>query len=340
MGIIFISIFLFFFVVFLIFYFNKSSTKIKNVVLNKIHHTYEYINDHNYEIISIFPENNVYEMIIIHIPGNPGLIGFYENYFSKLFEKFNKKIKIIGCSNRGLLIEMPDNYEKNYSKYKRFTMNEQIKHHLNFIKHIMIKHPNKKIVFTCHSLGSYFLNKIMKKIDMKKIQAIFLLFPAIENLNLSKNAQKFTKKMVANHLSAIYIISFLYSILSIFPNFIKIQIILLLKLTQERHIINSVLKLINFKALLNFLNLGSESIRYVKSIDYNIFKKHQNKICFLLGIYDEWVPCPVLFYEKLKKKFPKSIFQIDDGNISHAYIMEGLNETIDFIYKQIKILKI
>lgn len=292
--------------------------------------------DNLYEVLSLTHVLNDESLFIIHIPGNPGLIGFYENYFSYLYEKFEKKVNIIGTSNKGLLnISWKESFKNGFFFIKRCSLKDQVKYHLDFTKFLMKKHPNAKFIFTSHSLGSYILLEMLNSLPAEKVLKGFLLCPAIENLAKSPKGMKFIYKSSKNSDVFIYLSSFLLLIFFFIPKIVKKGI--LSHISNEENIVENIIRLHDFNVALNYINLGGESLRYVKDLNEKIIRKNEKKLYFFYTMYDEWIPLNL--FNKMKTKFKKANFYLDDGRIAHAYILQGNEETVELVYKWIKPIK-
>ena len=286
------------------------------------------IGDHEYETLYLAHCNNDNSLIIVHIPGNPGIISFYENFFSILYESFHGEINIIGASNRGLIKNTwIESLRQGFFFGKNFSLKDQVDHHLDFLRYLIKKYPKSKFILTAHSLGSYVLLEVLKHLPKEKIRKGIMICPAIEDLSKSVNGIKRLYRLTREYKAFVYLSSFILSLLIFVPYQLKKGI--LSYVSTEEHIVEGVMRLHNFNVALSYINLGAESMIYVTNLNETAIKKNEKKLWFLYTMYDDWIP--LYLYNKNRKKFKNAHFYLDHGRIQHAYIFKGLNETVQFI---------
>lgn len=306
----------------------KPQPKLHKFLYNRIK-----INDHEYETLSLIHDKKKENLFLVQIPGNPGLIGFYEKFFCNLYEVFHQEINIIGASNRGLLnCSWFESLKNGIFFCEKFSLKDQVKHHMEFLQFLIKKHPKSKFIIMGHSLGSYFFIEMLKYLPKEKILKGILICPAIEHLSKSQKGIKLIYRISRQYKSFSYILAFLVSLFWLVPREIKKG--MMSSKSKDYIILDNMIKLHDFNVALNYLNLGSESLIHVNEVNANIIKINQNKLWFLYTMYDEWV----IFsnYVKMKNKFKKTHIYLDNGKISHAFMLNGSELTAQHIYNWIK----
>ena len=290
------------------------------------------IDNIDYETLSFSHCENKEDLFIVHFPGNPGICGFYENYFSKLYESFQGKINIIGTSNKGLLsVSWAESFKNLFFLYERATIKDQVKYHLNFVKYLIKKHPKSKFILTAHSLGAYILLETLKDLPKEKILKGINLCPAIDNLSKSPKGMSFPYKQSHSDF-LLYLSVFLFSLFFFVPMQVKKGIMSFI--TIDENILYYIIRLHEFNVGLNYINLGAESLKYVQDVNSKAIRENEKKLWFLYVMYDDWIP--IYLFDRMRNKYKKAHFSIDDGKIGHAYIFKGLDETVEYVRKCIQ----
>jgi len=88
------------------------------------------------------------------IPGNPGLIKFYDSFLDELHRLLNREVEITGISHANHFIS-----KKNTSV---FDLDSQIDHKISFMLKEIKQNPNQKYVLIGHSIGCYMILKMIE----------------------------------------------------------------------------------------------------------------------------------------------------------------------------------
>jgi len=118
--------------------------------------------------------------LIIVIPGNPGLIGYYETFMAALHENLQGKFVIWGIGHGGH--EKPSSVDlpcinKNPDL---FTLDGQIKHKISFIDKYV--GPGPKLHLVGHSIGGKIATELVKHYGSNYDVNAYLLFPTLERM--------------------------------------------------------------------------------------------------------------------------------------------------------------
>ncbi|KAI5967698.1 hypothetical protein CANMA_002878 [Candida margitis] len=165
-----------------------------------------------FEVLSTEPETRVYHSppvspsasnndILIMIPGNPGLVGYYITYLDYI-QKAIPQFEVFGIDYLGFN-KLPTTKQQHI-----YTVEEQINHNYLVIKHKIEQQqqqPTKpSFYFLSHSLGGFITQRTIKKLleddDLKgKFQVKFngMITPTISNIAGSESGTKFTKMINA-----------------------------------------------------------------------------------------------------------------------------------------------
>ncbi|KAG5866152.1 hypothetical protein JTB14_017002 [Gonioctena quinquepunctata] len=121
------------------------------------------------------------EDIVIIIPGNPGVNGFYENFAKTLHEKLGYSVWCIGHAGHNLPEQVLSPLPKFKGNEYVYGLKGQIEHKVDFFEKYIPK--NARIHLIGHSIGSYIILELLEHPSIKdKVADVYLLFPTIEEM--------------------------------------------------------------------------------------------------------------------------------------------------------------
>ncbi|XP_006813019.1 lipid droplet-associated hydrolase-like [Saccoglossus kowalevskii] len=121
------------------------------------------------------------DVLVLLIPGNPGIVGFYEDFMLTLYDASSRRVPVWGISHAGH--ELTPGMNKRCCTWKhneKLNLRGQVKHKVDFIKnHIS---PDTKVILIGHSIGCYIILEILKELPRLNVLKCVLLFPTIEGM--------------------------------------------------------------------------------------------------------------------------------------------------------------
>ncbi|CAF1634311.1 unnamed protein product, partial [Didymodactylos carnosus] len=155
------------------------------------------------------------EIVIMIIPGNPGIGGFYIPFANHLYNLCQKQVTITIVSHAG---HAPGTLCSNSKQRYWYNLQDQINHKLSYIENnIGLK---TRLILIGHSIGSYMILNMLEKFH--NIEHSFLLFPTIERMSQSPSGQRLTNLFPYLRFFIPFLI-YLFNFL--LPNFIKLKIL-------------------------------------------------------------------------------------------------------------------
>ncbi|KAK9887685.1 hypothetical protein WA026_000007 [Henosepilachna vigintioctopunctata] len=260
------------------------------------------------------------EKVILIIPGNPGITGFYKEFMKYLYDKHKCPVWAISYAGH----EQPTCASVEIPMYKEVGLQEQIQHKVSFIEKYIPENSNLHVIG--HSIGSYITLQLLKRTSIEKriIQA-YLLFPTIEHMKKTPNG-KFMYRYIRPIVSIVIFLAFIFTIL---PKVISLGLLkTYMKLTDTPSKDTDVIfSLIRPDILKQVFFLAFEELDQVCDRDDENIRKNLKRICILYGETDGW--CNHEFYENIKQDHPD--ISVEMSNYQHAFIFKENEEVANHI---------
>ncbi|XP_052762494.1 lipid droplet-associated hydrolase-like isoform X1 [Mya arenaria] len=265
------------------------------------------------------------QTVILVIPGNPGVIEYYDCFMEELYRRLEGRVPVWGVSHAGH-VQPPDGNQQLYDKlsYEVCTLEGQIRHKVTFIKENIP--ANVKLIFIGHSIGCYIILKILDQLD-HKIKRCFMLFPTIERMAASPNGRVYTPAL--KYLR--WLAPFLVKGVSYLPENTKRWLI-------ECHFKNEDIPSCTQSATLSFISpfsvsnslyMAHQEMQAVDKLDVPLLTRHMPILSFYFGSCDGW--CPLAYGEELRSRFPTGDIRTCDQGYSHAYVIDASPQMADIV---------
>ncbi|KAG9435684.1 lipid droplet-associated hydrolase [Apis mellifera carnica] len=258
--------------------------------------------------------------VVIIIPGNPGLAEFYKGFIKTVKSKLPTEVPVWIISHAGhvqppnnLAITMPSN--SNWTEH--YSLMTQVQHKIDFIKKYVPE--DVKIHLIGHSIGCWIiLNMLKDNFIAKQVTKCYLLFPTIENMDISDNGWWFTK--VVSRVA--FFLLFCAWIISNLPYYLQIFIIsiagILYRIPFKYN--NVILNMLNPYSLERIIKMAKEEMIEVKKRDDDIISKCADKLWFYYGNCDGWVP--IKYYKNLKSNHPYINAELCKHGYHHSFVLQ------------------
>ncbi|XP_074608459.1 lipid droplet-associated hydrolase-like isoform X2 [Acropora palmata] len=288
-------------------------------------------------ISKILPRCRIHKFVIVVIPGNPGLVEFYDVFVTSLFNSLKGQWPIYAISHAGHspTTEYPVNpFPKpsidKATAVKSFfplTLNEQIVHKNEFLKsHIP---PHSKIILIGHSIGAYIILNILKTCDRAAdITKAILLFPTFERMAVSPSGRYVTPAVRYFKWFAVSAVA----VFSVLPESVR-RFLINWWLSDRKNLIigsvESVLKLLTPQSIIGVVTMADNEMKEVVNRDDVVIEKNLDKFIFYYGVIDNWTP--VSYYEDIRKRFPDGEIYLCQKNFQHAFVLESSHEVAEMV---------
>ncbi|EDO34015.1 predicted protein, partial [Nematostella vectensis] len=263
------------------------------------------------------------------IPGNPGLIEYYDDFIISLFQWSGKTLPIYGVSHAGKLKNKQDEEASPECTIctGTYSLQEQIKHKQDYIEnHIP---PSMKIVLIGHSIGAYIALKLLKESSRAAdIVKLILLFPTIERMAATPNGRIITP--IVNYfkwfaVSTVSVVSYLPT------SFTRLLVRWWFSgKNTTNSVVDTTMKLLTSDASNNCLGMAYCEMQEVQDLDTEVIGNNLKKIIFYYGSSDQWAP--VSYYEELKSRFPEGEIYLCQRGFEHAFVLSASVEVAEMVW--------
>lgn len=284
------------------------------------------------------------ELILI-IPGNPGLGGYYKEFMQSLYQNLAERTSIWCISHAGHY-STPDLIALKGNEH-RFDLNGQILHKLAFIReHVP---PHCKITFVGHSIGCKIIMDLMNHLDSgnngnnskcstlaavpnfnsssREVQQSYFLFPTISWMRVSPAGKRVW--ILVAYLAAI--VSFLAFLLDLLPSQLKRTIVSVLRYGDSPCCKETTVDLIKGNVIRNVLHMAHMELLQVTEPDIETLTRFADRIRFYNSASDPW--CPLSYVDELKQNVPGIQVEVSDSGIPHAFVLNRANDVAGIVAK-------
>ncbi|XP_078585174.1 lipid droplet-associated hydrolase-like [Branchiostoma floridae x Branchiostoma japonicum] len=271
-----------------------------------------------------FPPDQDNKLLYLIIPGNPGVVGYYDKFMRELYRAHGGRIPVWGVAHAGHVI-LPDHVRRKNSDASKgpYGLHDQIRHKISFIKNHVPRDAN--LILIGHSIGCYMMLEILKRCPEVNVLKGVQLFPTIEHLKETPNCSRIMWMMpLLSFFQRLAV--FLAFLVSFLPDVIKRWLLKLVfvgyKLDQGA--LEASLNLFDPNVTNSCLFLGYQEFTQVREPDLRCIGQHLEKLIFYYGATDGWAP--VSFYQRMKNIFPRGDIHLCERGFQHAFVLEGSAE--------------
>ncbi|XP_077967986.1 lipid droplet-associated hydrolase-like [Styela clava] len=280
--------------------------------------------------------NTEEKSLFLIIPGNPGSIGFYQNFSEALFKKTGVPVWGISHTGHASIPEEPhhaphhEGQKVGHPETENCGLSPQIYHKIRFLESEVL--PKVDEVFLVgHSIGCYIILHILDKMDDPKLRKGIMLFPTIERMAVTPKGKWLTPFLIHGQS----FVSIFAWMLTFLPHFVKKRLVEYLFRRDEEVSRNTVLNhVIHPKVAKSCMYMAMQEMQLVHERDDHIIEAQMDKLVFYYGAIDHW--CPVSYYEDLKKAFQNINARLCENNYIHAFVLQHSKELADIVSDMLK----
>uniref|UniRef100_A0A8B9KF53 Lipid droplet associated hydrolase n=1 Tax=Astyanax mexicanus TaxID=7994 RepID=A0A8B9KF53_ASTMX len=252
-------------------------------------------------------------VLILVIPGNPGVVGFYKTFMWTLYQAFNRRYPVWSVGHAGHCVP-PDTMDMVEGNSVRNELHVPVSTDLLF--HSGLRFTITSLFFIRHFLYLYifiycFPDSFYSFLPMSFLTVLksVLLFPTIERMAVTPQGKVMTP-LLCNLRYTAYLPVFLLSLL---PERLKTSLVHLV-LKNVKHLDTLIVP--PTASLINVDCVGKSSTFPPPESD--------NGLVFYYGATDHW--CPVQYYYDLRRDFPDGDIRLCERGHRHAFVLDAGQE--------------
>lgn len=279
--------------------------------------------------------------LVVVIPGSPGMAHFYIPFASKLFDIGQEQFDIAVVSHAG---HSPGHYKDTFcahgdanestgSATDWYTLQDQITHKLAFIEE---EAQDRELIFIGHSIGCWIILHMLKKLHPSKILHVFLLFPTIEKMAMTPNAQSLVSHLWSSLRMPFTALLWLSS--RLIPYFVKKWVLSIhFSTTPCEHLQHLAQGTINIdeKSIYNILRMAKQEINEVVDPPLNVIDANIDKMVFYYGVGDRWNVDSC--YRDMATRYPEKDVNLCQLNINHAFVECSSDIMAEYVHSKLEL---
>jgi len=297
----------------------KSNFKVTNGVMTK------------YLTIGGGLETNASKIYVV-IPGNPGMVHFYETFMSNLYAKLGGSdsggvaIWCVGHAGHDVYDDPPLAADNGHL----FNVDGQIKHKFEFLKENV--REGAEVTMIGHSVGCHFIMEVMKLCDQHtNIKTYgYMLFPMMERMYELRSGKNVW--ILAAYLR--WLACSVAWILNLLPAGAKESVLRVVHPCEDPPSFETIVQLVHPARFTNVLHLARHEVLEIShSLDVAAIQKFKDRLWFFYGPTDNWAPTS--YYHNLVQQVPGVRAELGelDHPLPHAFVLNKNEEVADIVAK-------
>ncbi|XP_060958473.1 uncharacterized protein LOC115701142 isoform X2 [Cannabis sativa] len=158
------------------------------------------VSSYDTEILEIIAEKPVFHALVI--PGNPGAVLFYKEFVESLYEWLGGSVSVTAVGHIS-------HTKKDSERGRLFSLQEQIDHKIDFIKH-ELQNKQVPIILVGHSIGAYMCIEMFKR-NQEQVLYCIGLYPFLA-LDLQSQKQSIIGKIAVSPVVSVVLSSIVASL--------------------------------------------------------------------------------------------------------------------------------
>lgn len=218
-------------------------------------------------------------VVLLFIPGNPGLLDFYLPFLNALYQKDTTNtlaILALGHIGHSPVISAPQSIDA-------CSLASQVESVARALDALKLEYGGTaKFALVGHSIGAWISLQVLKS-RPADVSAIFLLFPTISNIANTPNGKRLSWAFSPTSISILLLLSRLvkylptYILCTIFRGWPLSQVLVLQRLLHSPSSIAAA------------LNMAGEEMIAVQGLDLVLLEEHRQRLWFYYAGHDDWV---------------------------------------------------
>lgn len=273
------------------------------------------------------------EPLFILIPGNPGIIEYYEDFLLEIYDHFEGRVHVCGLSHAGHdEVWTKCNAPSPKEHWHLYGLQGQVRHKVEFVKNHVSS--SRAVFLAGHSVGAYIVLQMLKELKGLDVKRSFMLFPVFERLDEAPNAWRlmwdsYLLKLVTRLLAFLLLLlpdSFKAALVSWYCRSLPPAI-------QERSAKATCMVFMPTVFQL-MTDMAHEELCELKERDNILIGAHLPRLTFYYGCEDGW--CPIRFYWDMQAAFPNADLTLCSLKLKHAFVLDHTAKIASFVADKMK----
>ncbi|KAM9708352.1 lipid droplet-associated hydrolase isoform 3-T4 [Menidia menidia] len=266
------------------------------------------------------------ELLVLVIPGNPGVVGFYRTFMETLYLELGGRHPVWAVSHAGHC-NPPDHMDilEDGGGWAGppdpLGLDGQVRHKLAFVRRALP--AGAGLLLIGHSIGCWVALEMLRRAPRLPLRRALLLFPTIQHMAHTPQGRLMTPLLVHVRYLA-YLPVFLLSLLPAAARAALVRLALGRMATQDPWTVGAAVELLSGDCAANALYLGGQEMKRVQQRDDHTIRDHLHRLVFYYGAADPW--CPVRFYRGVREAFPRGDVHLCGRGLRHAFVLDAGQE--------------
>ncbi|KAL1921138.1 uncharacterized protein VTP21DRAFT_10854 [Calcarisporiella thermophila] len=258
-------------------------------------------------------EGSEKNMVVLFIPGNPGLVDYYEPFFNVLYDAFDGHVEIVGVSHLG---HSPGPHNPPSHHDRVYSLAEQIQHKVRCLDELIATRPKgTRFVLIGHSVGAYISGEVLRERE-QYVQKVIALFPTVYEIGKTPNGAKLSPLFYRfPRMMLSYGCDLLRALL---PSVVFLHLVRTLTGQTSPGLEVTAHKLLNGHVLRNVLYMAHNEMLEIKELDEIFYRASSEKLIFYYSSVDSWAP-EAHHHRMLELLASGGMVHLCPDNIPHAF---------------------
>ncbi|ETV94389.1 hypothetical protein H310_12024, partial [Aphanomyces invadans] len=240
--------------------------------------------------------------LVLIVPGNPGVPGFYEPFMRRLHELSGQTNEIVGLSHTGHSLPWINGNEA-------YDLETQVVDKIAYVRKRIEKDPTLSLVLIGHSIGCHIALRLLDHFPTT-VEKLVLIQPAVMHIGETPRGRQMMPLFVHHKW-----VPYLAWPIAQLPTLLKKVLVALFVGPPEFH--KAALGMCDHIVVQNCLKMAWHEMQELQEIDHDLVSKHQHKIQFVFSDYDGW--CPPHHVELLQRRYTDASHIVVP--LPHAFMM-------------------
>lgn len=260
--------------------------------------------------------------VVLIVPGNPGVVEFYEVFARGLFQALGRSADVVVVSH-GNHVRRADPLARAALRargapwrYRHLHLQEQVQHKVAVVRDMQARRPDARLFLVGHSIGAHLVLQIMRHVPEAQLGLAVLLYPTIMHIGSTPNGRRlapvfrYLRPVAAGAAHA----------LSWLPAPLQERL-------ASRHAsscpssVAGVRELLDFGLVSNALWMAKHEMEELLEADDEVLAGAGDRVVGYFSLTDAWVP--LSHHHHLARKHPRAAWHLCAHGTAHAFTLRS-----------------